>query len=417
MRRGLRRPGGRGDLPGKQKGEHLTVSALTRQIKSLLEDKIGRVAVEGEIGSLTKARSGHLYITLKDEKAVLDVVMWRSAASRVKALPVEGEKVVVRGEVTVYEPRGRYQMVASSIQPVGQGELQARYEALVAKLREEGLFDPGRKKLLPELPATVGVVTSATGAAVRDIIKVLRRRMPGIRIVLSPCRVQGEGATSDIVKALGALDRWGESDVIILGRGGGSLEDLWAFNEEPVARAVAACKTPVVSAVGHETDVSITDLVADVRAATPSEAAETVVLDMGDFARQVRRLWQGLSHALTSRIRMARVRARALAKSPALTRPMDMVHQRQQLLDDTLSELCRGIRDAVQNRQRDLALVSAGLEALSPLGVLSRGYSVTTTEAGKILQRASQVKPGHRILSRLADGTVISEVIDIRNGA
>ena len=413
MQRGLRRPGSRRKHQRPAEGERLTVTTLTRQIKSLLEGKIGRVTVEGEIGSLTRARSGHLYITLKDEHAVLDVVMWRSAASRLKTLPTEGEKVVVRGEITVYEPRGSYQMVAGSIQPLGQGELQARYEALVAKLREEGLFDPDRKKLLPGLPATVGVVTSATGAAVRDIIKVLQRRMPGVRIVLSPCRVQGEGAVGDIVKALSALDRWGECDVIILGRGGGSLEDLWAFNEEPVARAVAACRTPLVSAVGHETDVSISDFVADLRAATPSEAAETVVPDMRDFARQVRRLWQGLSHALTGRIRVARVRARALAKSSALSRPLDMVRQRQQQLDDVLSDLCRSVTGVVEDRQKDLALISAQLESLSPLAVLARGYSVTSNDKGRILLSASSVTPGQRIVSRLAEGALISEVIDI----
>jgi len=239
MRRGLRTGRERPAAGGGGEGV-LTVSALTQQVKLLLERDLGQVAVTGEISKLIRAQSGHLYLTLKDAGAVLDVVLWRSAAARLSFAPAEGQAVVARGALTVYEPRGRYQLVATSLQPAGRGALQEKYEALVQKLRAEGLFAAEHKQPLPALPSAVGVVTSPTGAAVRDIIKILRRRLPGARIVLSPCLVQGAEAAPDIVAALDRLERWGGCDVIIVGRGGGSLEDLWAFNEESVARAIFA---------------------------------------------------------------------------------------------------------------------------------------------------------------------------------
>ncbi|MFW5856986.1 MAG: exodeoxyribonuclease VII large subunit, partial [Planctomycetota bacterium] len=266
----------------------LSVTAVTQTVKRLLEGRVGRVWVEGEVSNLSRPRSGHLYFTLKDPHAAIGCVMWRSAAGRLAHAPADGELVRVRGQVTVYEPQGRYQIVCDSLRPAGRGALQAQLEALVARLREEGLFDPDRKQPLPAHPRTVGLVTSPTGAAVRDMIRVLRRRLPGVRILLSPTPVQGAAATDALVAALQRLDASGLADVILLGRGGGSLEDLWCFNEEAVVRAVAACRTPVVSAVGHETDVAITDLAADMRAATPSEAAEAAVPAAADLAVTLR---------------------------------------------------------------------------------------------------------------------------------
>lgn len=419
MRRGLRKqPPGTSDLFARPDEEaHLTVSQLTRRIKSCLEDGIGRVMVEGEISRITRPASGHVYLTIKDSGAVLDVVMWRSSAARLRFSPAEGEQVIVRGEITVYEKRGNYQMVASSIQPVGKGNLQQQFEELVARLREEGLFDPAHKKPLPPIPSTVGVVTSRTGAAVRDMIKVLRRRMPGVRIVLSPCLVQGETAAADIVRALSALERWGQCDVIIVGRGGGSLEDLWAFNEEPVARAIYAASTPIVSAVGHEVDMSVSDLVADLRAATPSEAAEAVVPDMNEYVKMIAGYRRALAQALLSRIRDARTRLNALARSSILRRPMDMIRQRQQQLDESFSDLTNTMKSVVEHNHNQLSLASARLEGLSPLSVLSRGYSVTTLKDGTVLRHTDDITPDTEIHTRLSRGELISVVRGIMNTA
>lgn len=402
-----RAPGGGGEGEGEAPW---TVTQLTRRIKGALEGAFARVMVEGEIGSLTRAASGHLYITLKDAGATLDVVMWRSAASRLRERIEEGMQVVVRGAVTVYAPRGRYQLVAHAIRPLGRGDLQARFEALVARLADEGLFEAEHKRPLPPWPKTIGVVTSPTGAAVRDIIKVLRRRMRGARIVVSPCRVQGERAAAEIVAALDRIEAWGGCDVLIVGRGGGSLEDLWAFNEEAVARRVFACATPVVSAVGHEVDLTVCDLVADLRAATPSEAAETVAPDLRAYARDMRRLETALARALLSRVREGRLRLRALAQSPALRRPLEMIRARAQRLDEAALALTDALRSAVETRRRRLELTAARLEGRSPLAVLARGFSLTTTATGTVLRDAAAVQPGDALVTHLAHGRVRATV-------
>ncbi len=390
----------------------LTVTQLTRQIKSTLES-LPRVLLEGEIGSLTRARSGHLYLTLKDGNAVIDVVMWRSAATRLRFEPAEGEKVLVRGELSVYEPRGRYQLIASSMRPVGAGDLQAKFERLVEQLRAEGLFEPTHKKALPPMPRTVGVVTSATGAAVRDIVKVLKKRAPGVRVVVSPCVVQGKEAIPQIVAALERIDRWGECDVLIVGRGGGSLEDLWAFNEELVARAVFNCRTPVVSAVGHEVDLSVCDLVADLRAATPSEAAEIVAPDLRAVRHHIVRLERTLSQALRGRIREAKLRLRSLLRAAVLRKPLDLLRRRQQQMDETLANLTEAVHDGLDGRRQSLHLAAARLEALSPLGVLARGYSVTLTESNEVIHEVEQAPVGSILRTRLQRGAIRSRVTEI----
>jgi exodeoxyribonuclease VII large subunit len=393
-----------------------TVSELTHKIKALLEGDVGRVTVEGEIGNLSRAASGHLYLSLKDSRALIDVVMWRSSASRLRFTPAEGDKVIAKGEVTVYEPRGRYQLVVSSLQPLGQGDLQAKFEELVAKLRDEGLFLPEHKKPLPEKPEIIGVVTSPTGAAIRDIIKVARRRMPGVKIVVSPCIVQGPGAATQIAQALDKLERWGQCDVIIIGRGGGSQEDLWAFNEEVVARAIFAARTPIVSAVGHEVDLSIADLVADVRAATPSEAAETVAPDLSQYIRQLKNLQRSLSAALRTQVRDLRARLAQVAQARVLRKPWDIVHARRQLLDEKLDRFNRAGTVLLNEKTGALKLLSAKLESLSPLAVLSRGYSVTVNETGAVIKTAGQVKIGDRIETRLNEGRLVSAITEILDG-
>ncbi len=395
----------------------LSVAAITRRIRTLLEGSFPRVAVEGEIGQVTRARSGHLYLTLKDETAVLDVVCWRSTASRLAVSPTEGMRVVARGEVTVYEPRGRYQLVATSLRPAGEGALRARFEALVARLRGEGLFDPEQKKPLPALPGTVGIVTSPTGAAVRDIIRILRRRFPPVRIVLSPTVVQGSGAAEAVAAAMARLDRWGGAAVMIVGRGGGSLEDLWAFNEEAVARAIFAARTPVVSAVGHEVDVTVADLVADLRAATPSEAAEAVVPDRSAIASGLAGLGRRLAHALRGRVREGRSRLRALARTAVLRRPETLLRTREQRLDEVSAALAGGWRETLRSKRTRLDLAATRLAGLSPTAVLARGYSITLdAETGALVRDAADAAAGMALETRLARGRLRSTVSEIFSG-
>lgn len=411
MRGGLRHPhrgGGLFDTPAADE-DCLSVSQLTRRIKSVLTDGIGRVTVTGELSAVKRAPSGHVYLTLKDEGAVLDGILWRSSAAKLRFEPEIGQSVLAKGELTVYEPRGRYQLTIRSLQREGQGNLQAQFEALVRALREEGLFDPKHKQPIPPRPETIGVVTSEGGAALRDIIKVARRRCPGVRIVVSPCVVQGPGAPEAIVRALKAIDRWGGCDVLLVGRGGGSAEDLWAFNTEPVARAIFEAKTPIISAVGHEIDLSIADLVADQRAATPSEAAEAAVPDLREMQNRLVGLQRSLDRALRAPLREARLRLQELLRSPVFRDPRQLILTKRQQLDDTMQDLMRAARDVVTDHQRALALTAAKLEGLSPLAVLARGFSVTRKDK-TVLRAATQVSPGDSIETILPDGRAWSTV-------
>ena len=418
MRRGFtaafRQDGGSAEVGGS--GKVLTVSQLTKRIKTLLEGEFLTVLVEGEVGSVSAPASGHLYLTLKDSRSVLDVVVWRSTAGRLAALPREGEKIEVAGSITLYEPRGRYQLVASRINPAGAGELRAEFEVMVARLREEGLFSPEHKQELPAMPKVIGIVTSAAGAAVRDIIKVARKRMPSVELVVSPCTVQGSQAPEEIVAALSRMQRWGGCEVIIIGRGGGSLEDLAPFNDERVARAVFACTLPVVSAVGHEVDISICDLVADVRAATPSEAAEIVVPEVMDNFRKVELAQRRLDNALRSRLETAKSRVELLAHSRGWKVPEDLLAQNRQRLDYLAEKITVAGTSLLERKNNRLALVAARLEGLNPLGILRRGYSVTRTLENVVLRKAVEVEVGSKIRTTLAQGSVISEVIEIEEG-
>lgn len=394
----------------------LTVSQLTRRIKSLLEGQFPAISVEGEIGSLSRPPSGHLYLTLKDGNAALDAVLWKSAAGRLSFTPREGDRIIARGELSVYEPRGRYQMTISSLRRAGEGDQLAALRELVAKLREEGLFDPARKRPLPPMPALIGMVTSASGAAVRDIIKVARKRWPGVRLILSPCLVQGKDAPQTIMRALANLESMGNCDLIILGRGGGSLEDLAAFNNEALARAVSACTVPVISAVGHEVDVSLCDLVADARAATPSEAAEMAVPDVNVYRERLERLRRQLTRALTGPLQQARLRLRALAQSAVLRKPENLLRTRRQRLDELAGELEDGGRRFLQEKRRRLELAAARLHGCSPLGTLARGYSVTRSLSadmdtpGELIRTAEQVHEGELLRTDLQAGYVVSRV-------
>ncbi|MDR0362081.1 MAG: exodeoxyribonuclease VII large subunit [Planctomycetota bacterium] len=411
MRRGLRHPAREVAKP-----DPLTVSEVTRRIKGLLETGIGAVTVEGEVSGIKTSPSGHVYFSLKDEYALLDAVVWKSAATRMGDLPADGEKVLAKGRLAVYEPRGRYQLVVTSFLKTGAGDLWRRFEELKTKLAAEGLFDSERKVPLPESPKTVGIVTSAAGAALRDMLKILRRRAPNLRIVVAPASVQGKGAAAEIAAALAALDDWGGADVVVVGRGGGSLEDLWAFNEEAVARAIAAMRTPVVSAVGHETDFTIADFVADARAATPSEAAERIAPDQGRLRERIAHAAAMLTRALSGAVRDRRTRLEGVAARQAYRRPLDMYMTLWQRLDEAASRLDAAARrnlDQVGNR---VEIAAARLQGLSPLDVLSRGYAVVLDRVGNPLVDAADAAIGDGITAILRRGGLTARVDGVEPG-
>lgn len=391
-----------------------SVSEVTRTIKKAIEGYVGRVWIEGEISNFSAPRSGHYYFTLKDDKAAINCVMWRSSVSRIKFAPEDGLHVEARGNVTVYEPQGRYQIVCDSLKSVKEGDLQQKFEELKQRLQEEGLFSLEYKKELPAFPQAVGIVTSATGAAVRDTIRILKRRMPGVNIIVSPCKVQGEGAKEDIAQALRRLDESGLCEVIILGRGGGSLEDLWAFNEEIVARAIFEAETPVISAVGHETDFSIADLVADVRAATPSEAAEIAVGDFSDMPQIVAEYMRRFNNCLRRTLDFWKMKLKNLGSRPVLRDPLTMVMLKEQRLDELALRLNDAGSDRLEVFEDKISLLAAKLQTLSPLNVMSRGYSITRlAEKRKLVRNSAQVTIGDTLETNLAEGKVLSRVTEI----
>ncbi len=439
-----------------------SVSSLTREIHGLLDATFGNVWVQGEVSRVVYASSGHVYLTLKDEDAVLDAVIWRSTVSRLRFRVQEGQEVLARGGIDVYAPRGQYKLIIRELQPQGAGALQLAFEQMRKRLAAEGLFDEEHKQALPFFPRRVILITSPTGAAVRDMIKVIHGRLPSAELALIPVRVQGDGAAEEVARALRFADAKGQADVILVGRGGGSLEDLWAFNEEVVARAIAACRTPVVSAVGHETDFTIADYVADQRAATPSHAGELVVPSAADLERRLqafeRHLQRGLRRGVDAawqhvealadrpvlrdvgaitrprRERLAALAARLAGRSPAqelkrrqenvaglaarLTPPLRrrVVRAREAL--DALGprgRLAMGKR--LDGARRQVASFDDQLRALSPLAVLGRGYSLTTGEDGRVLRRVDDVTPGQILFTRLADGArLMSRLEDVDPG-
>lgn len=370
-----------------------SVSELTARIKSTLENRFAEVAVRGEISGLSRPRSGHVYFKLKDESAQISAVLWKMDAQRIVFDLCDGLSVQAWGKLAVYAPRGEYQLTIRKLEPEGIGALELAFRQTVERLNAQGFFDPARKRKLPRFPNRIVVVTSPTGAAIRDFLQVVGRRWRSLEVLIAPARVQGEGAAEEIAAALEMANQLDGIDFVVLARGGGSLEDLWAFNEEVVARAIFASRLPVVSAVGHEVDVTVADLVADVRALTPSEAGERCVPDLEEVARHIERLGQRLHHAGQGRIDEARRR-----------------------FDRLKDRLDRSVRRDLEVRRMKLGRSAASLEALSPLGVLARGYSVTTREGqGDLLRSATEVAPGDLIRTRLASGSFVSQVVEVQS--
>lgn len=435
-----------------------TVSQLNAEVRQVLEQALPSLWIQGEISNLARPASGHLYFSLKDDKAQVRCAMWRQRGSGLGFTPKNGQQVVARARVGLYEPRGEYQLIVEYMEEAGEGLLRQQLEALKARLAAEGLFDELRKQPLPALPRRIGVITSPSGAAVRDVLKVLRRRFPAIPVLIYPVPVQGEGAAEQIARAIELANTRAECDVLILTRGGGSLEDLWAFNEEPVARAVFNSRIPLVSAVGHEIDVTVSDLVADVRAPTPSAAAELVVPDRGEWLRQ---LDVTLARMASLAGRLHHRQAEKLAWLAGRLRrrdPRQQLQQDNQRLDELELRARRAARAALRRRQRDLSALNARfaaasparvvlrqserfrdmerrllsasrrrlvqlegqlaatareLNALSPLAVLGRGFALVFDSKGRLVSEATTLASGDAIQARLARGRILARVTGV----
>ncbi|MEX1128355.1 MAG: exodeoxyribonuclease VII large subunit [Vicinamibacterales bacterium] len=443
--------------PARPARRVLTVSQLNASIRGLLEGHLADVWVEGELSNCKVWNTGHMYFTLKDGASQVRGVMFRMALRYLRFKPADGLRVIARGQISCYEPKGEYQIICEHMEPHGLGALQLAFDQLKKKLHAEGLFDPGRKRPLPALPRKIGIVTSLEGAAIRDILKVLRRRHPNAHVVIRPARVQGEGAAADIARGLQALGRVAGVDVIIVGRGGGSAEDLWAFNEEVVARAIARSPVPVISAVGHEVDVTIADFVADLRAPTPSAAAELVVAAKDDFCNRIDRLQQRLHAAARHGIQQRRAAVQTLAGRRALAgwhgqlalrgrHAAELTHQLTRAVLARLARQGRAYRDlrqrleahdlrrrfaasrgrlttaderlraaAVRGRERAdsrFRVLAGRLNTLSPLAVLARGYAVCwNADRTAIIRSAASVGGGERVRVTLHEGELACDVV------
>jgi exodeoxyribonuclease VII large subunit len=397
----------------------LSVTQLTRRVKELLESQVGQVSVEGELSNWRLSPAGHAYFVLKDQNATISCVLFRSALARVRFEPRDGQQLVIDGRVSVYEARGQYQIIVDRMSEAGLGLLFQRFNELKAKLEAEGLFAEERKKPLPMLPRCVGIVTSPTGAALRDILNVLGRRFANLRVVLAPARVQGAEAAGEIVAAIERFNRHAAddpsgslADVLIVGRGGGSIEDLWAFNEEAVARAIAASRIPIVSAVGHETDFTIADFVADLRAPTPSAAAELVVSDREELAGRIEGLARRLNQTMIARVDTARLRLEGLVDSYAMRSPLDRLNQARQRLDDLAGRLDGLLREAVREARGRFEASRGRFAALDPKAVLARGYSIVTrARTGRVIVRADQVRTHEHLRVELSEGRLRAVVV------
>ena len=444
----------------------LSVSELTSHIRRLLENQVGTIWVTGEVTNLRAQSSGHIYFTLKDAGSQLSCVLFRAEPVAQRELLEDGQKVLLQGEVTVYEARGQYQLIVRAVELQGVGALQIAFEKLKQKLAAEGLFAAERKRALPEIPQSIGLVTSPTGAAIRDVLHVVRRRNPSLQIVLAPCRVQGDGAAREIAVAIQTLNKFNQSlltsaptrklDLILVTRGGGSLEDLWAFNEEIVARAIFESELPVVSAVGHEIDFTISDFVADLRAATPSAAAEIITEGVfsscefvGDVADRMRQLvgqqlagkvdglgqlrhrlsrlhprrriddWLqrlddlhgGMLRCTRQGVRQQSAAFQNLSDRLLRVRPVQLLRQHRELLEQESARLAEQMKYQLRERRIRAEGLEARLRLLSPQQVLARGYSITTdADTGKVLRDAAKVKPGQRLKTRLQKGEVVSKI-------
>lgn len=392
-----------------------TITEITRLIKSTVENKFTGVWLAGEVSNVRKPGSGHIYLTLKDNNAQLQAVIFRSVANRIRFDLKDGTEVIVYGSVTVYEPRGQYQIIIESVEPKGIGALQLAFEQLKSKLHKLGLFDQDKKKPIPFLPQKIAIVTSPTGAAIQDMLSIINRRCPCVKIILYPVKVQGEGAAEEIAQAISYINDLSDIDVMIIGRGGGSIEDLWAFNEEVVARSIFKSKIPIISAVGHEIDVTISDFVADKRALTPSEAGEMVVPRLDMLVDSVNLLKTRLNRSLHNKLLVAKNRLQIAANSYALRKPLDRVHNLQQKLDDIMQRFGSSLKYTLEIKKSKLSNFAGKLESLSPLGILKRGYSLTTKEGEiKPIKFVHDLQNGDKIETRLSGGNVISVVENIK---
>jgi exodeoxyribonuclease VII large subunit len=389
----------------------LSIGELTRAVKGLIEEGFPSVWVTGEVSNLSRPSSGHVYFTLKDTEAQLRTVMWRSVGLRLRFDPREGQEVIARGRLSVYPARGEYQFVVEELHPKGLGALELALRQLKEKLFRLGYFAPERKKPLPRFPRRVALVTSPSGAAVRDMLEVLARRWPAIEVWICPVPVQGDGAGEAIAAAIYLLNQLQSIDVMIVGRGGGSTEDLWAFNAECVAHAIYASQIPVVSAVGHEIDLTIADLVADCRALTPSEAAERVVPDRSELLDALRTLDGRLRTLLFQRLERVRARLEDLGQRRPFRLPLEGIRGHERGLDDSAERLHRAVRQRLVGLRDQLAAKTVQLETLSPLNVLGRGYSLTRREGdGVVVRSPDQVQHGERLVTRLQHGQIFSRV-------
>ena len=395
-----------------------TISELTRKIKGVLEGAFPAIWVEGEISNLSCPSSGHIYITHKDESSVLKAVLFKNANKDLKFQLKNGMQVVCFGKIDLYAPQGQHQIKIFKIEPKGVGALQLAFEHLKERLAKEGLFDQKHKKPLPFLPQRIGIVTSRTGKAIGDILKVLKRRFANLEIILNPVRVQGEGAAQEIAKAIDEFNKFGKVDVLIIGRGGGSLEDLWAFNEEIVARAIFRSQTPVISAVGHDYDNTISDLVADERAATPSVAAEKVIAHKQELLDRIDNFSSRAKIAIFNKIELLQHGFNALKERYAFRQPTDLIQQYQQRIDDLVSSLDLKAKHLAEIYRERYNVLIGKLHALSPLNILSRGYSITLRlPERKIIKKAHTLKPGVKVQTQVAEGVFVSKVEEIlKNG-
>jgi len=390
-----------------------TVSQLNRQSRLLLESRFSTVWVEGEISNFKHHSSGHIYLTLKDESAQIQAAFFSQYQRELRFELKDGLKVLAFCRVSVYEARGQYQLYIERVEPQGVGALQLAFQQLKEKLSKEGLFSQERKRSIPKFPKTVGVITSPTGAAIQDILNVVNRRFCGTHILLYPVKVQGEGAAGEIAAAIKIMNERPEADVLIVGRGGGSIEDLWAFNEEPVARAVFDSRIPVISAVGHESDWTICDLVADLRAPTPSAAAELVVSSRLEIEDRLRGHRERLNFAMNGTIERYQEKLSMLASSAAFRQPQYLLEQFTGRVDELGRQMESRVKALVVSKNQIFQGVTGRLNALSPLAILDRGYSVSFNEKNDIIKEISQVSVGDTLRTRLRKGSLISKVTDI----
>ena len=393
-----------------------SVSELNHEIKTLLETTIPVVWIEGEISNLKFHSSGHLYFSLKDKESQISAVMWRSRNAGLFFTPQDGMKVLALGKVSVYHKRGYYQFDVIKLQPAGIGELQQAFEQLKQRLQEEGLFDDEYKKQIPEYPEKIGIVTSPTGAAIQDLLNILNRRFPGIKIILNPVKVQGEGAAQEIAAAIDEFNEYGKVDLLIVGRGGGSLEDLWAFNEEVVARSIFRSQIPVISAVGHEIDYTISDFVADMRAPTPSAAAELAAFDRIELLNRLSSYKKSMSDIYLGRIQYERDRLRAIATSYFFMRTPDIIKENRQRLDELVHTMLLTRQHQISLFSRQIKGLTQRLQSLAPDSIMKRGYSICSRASdGEIVKDAQILKKKEQIKVQFYKGKISGIVEEIQN--